>query len=75
MSQTSLKTRRESRRRQFDDLLERFEKRESSNVVALEKVEGEVDQPAVAGIGWLLHQLERGHAVFADAAECLVEVG
>src|SRR5271166_5677341 len=54
-----------------------FEKREARHVLAvkLEKVEGEIDQSAIAGVGGLLHQFEGGHAIFAHAAKLAVEIG
>ena len=67
------------RRRVLEQLRQPFlplEQRQRRDVLAIEfdEVEGEVDQAAVSGVGGLLHQLERGHAVGTDAAQLTVDV-
>ena len=53
------------------------EERQGGEVFAveIEKIEDEIDEAGAAAIGGLLHELEGGHAVRANAAELAVEIG
>jgi len=53
------------------------EERQGGEVFAveIEKIEDEIDEAGAAAIGGLLHELEGGHAVWANAAELAVKIG